>query len=117
MVYGVPRSKLPYNIPEIKEAIIEVALDSLDEPEFIEQLRSGYMTLATFIDDEAAHSYEKARLAMAAALEKGSGPADMVRATEGFTTAAKAQDAILEEMKMNKTVFNEVVGKLKVKIN
>lgn len=30
MVFGVPRSMLPYNLPEIKEAIIKVALDSLD---------------------------------------------------------------------------------------
>jgi hypothetical protein len=118
MVFGVPRSKLPNNIPELKEAIIAVALDSLDEPEFIEQLRSGYMILATFIEDEAALAYERARLAMAAVMGKSPmEKSELAKATEEFAAAGKAQDAILQGMQDNKIVFDEVVGKLKVRIN
>jgi len=114
----VPRSKLPYSLPDIKEAIIKVALDSLDEPEFIENLRVGYMMLATFIEDEEALRYEKARLSMATVMEKS--PPDMAelaKAGEELAAVAKAQEAILQVMQDNKVVFNEVVGKLKVRIN
>lgn len=118
MVFGVPRSKLPYSLPDIKEAIIKVALDGLDEPEFIEQLRTGYMMLATFIEDEEALRYEKARLAMATVMGKSPmEKCELARATEEFAAAGKAQEAMLQGMQDNKVVFNEVVGKLKVRIN
>jgi len=117
MVFGVPRSKLPHSIPEIKEAIIEVALDSLDEPQFVEKLRAGYMMLATFIDDEAAASCEKARLSMNAAREKNRPDyAEFAMASEEIT-ADDTQDTILQEMRKNRVVFNEMLKKLKAKIN
>lgn len=62
MTWGRPKSRLPFSVDEIKEAIIRVALESLDEPEFVVKLRAGYMELATFIDDEVAESYNQAWL-------------------------------------------------------
>lgn len=120
MVYGRPKSKLPYGIPEIKEAIIKVALESLDEPDFIEQLKEGYAELATFIDDEAAIHYERARLAMEIAFGKGPSPPptpELAQVIEDFGAAGKAQNAIIEEMKIYRATFNEVFEKLKAKIN
>lgn len=76
------------------------------------------MMIATFIEDEEALRYEKARLAMAAVM--GKSPMEkheLARATEEFAAAGKAQEAMLQEMQDNKIVFNEVVRKLKVKIN
>jgi len=118
MVFGVPKSKLPYSLPDIKEAIIKVALDSPDEPEFIEKLKAGYMMLATFIEDEDALRYEKARLTMASVMKKSPpNMSELAKANEEFAAANKAQETILQGMQDNEIVFDEVVGKLKVRIN
>jgi formiminotetrahydrofolate cyclodeaminase len=41
----------------------------------------------------------------------------LAKATEGMEAATKAQDTILQGIQDNKAVFNEVVSKLKLRIN
>lgn len=110
MVYGVPRSRLPYPAETIKAAILRVAAESVSNPEFVQQLKVGYMMLATFIDDEAAAAYEKVRLAFAAAVAEKTPFVDL----EGdFPAAAEAQKTISEEMKKDRMVLDEELKRMK----
>ncbi len=61
--YGIPRSKLPYSIPEIERALIAVALKHLDDPNILLVFEHDFASLVYFIDDEEALAYRKIRTA------------------------------------------------------
>jgi hypothetical protein len=111
MVFGVPKSKLPYKIIDIQEALIEIARDNLHNEDMLERLRTGFMLLGTFIDDEVAESNDKVRKFFQKDISRLP-KADLTRVVAEMDMQVKMQDEIKQQMDKYLYVFDETLKKI-----
>ena len=111
MVYGAPLSKLPNDILDIQEAILEVAFANKENDDVIQNLRTGFMMLGTFIKDEIALKNDKIRKIVQDS-EKGLSNEDLTHIITEMDFELQMQEEIKKAMDKNLFVFDESFKKI-----